>query len=154
MLLDRSWRQHHVLSTPNTWLTHHQKIEKHRKNKNIKTDQKRWFWPKRRPPWAPARKNMKFGPGYVDFGATAFVFSPRLPRLSCILKPLPLYFRRRILSARNTWLAPILKNSKNANKFTKRVAVARKSTKPGPNSIFFRAGGHGGRRFGQNHRFW
>ena len=33
------------------------------------------------------------------------------------------------------------------------VAMARKSTSNKPKCIFFRAGAHGGRRFGQNHRF-
>ena len=46
------------------------------------------------------------------------------------------------------------KNNKNTKMFTKRVAVARKSTISKANGIFFRAGAHGGRRFGQNHRFW
>ena len=47
----------------------------------------------------------------------------------------------------------VLENHKNTKKLTKRVAVARKSVMSKPNHIIFRAGAHGGRRFGQNHRF-
>ena len=46
---------HQILDSPTT-----NPNKKKQKLKTWETDQKRWFWPKRRPPWAPARKNNAF----------------------------------------------------------------------------------------------